>query len=301
MAISRRQAELILVGVTVIWGATFSVTKNGLSDASPLLYLGIRFISAWVLLSLLVPSLYRRINRENLKHGLFLGLLMFFGYGLQNMGLVHTTAGRSGFITYTFALYVPILQFLIIRQKPHKGNLAGLGVVTLGMILLAGPMGGSPNRGDLLSLLSAISFAFYIVFLDLLARKSDTWVLTALQFLVIGVLSLAAAPWVEDIHLTPSPGLFLGIAYLAVLGSVVAVSLMTRYQKVLTPTKAVLIYALEPVFSVIVATLFFAELFSLREGLGSAIILLGVFLSELWGIKKPGRATPAPLADAEKQ
>lgn len=286
VAVSRRQAELILVGVTVIWGGTFSVTKDGLGDASPLLFLGIRFLTAWVLLSLLVPSLFRRINRKNLKHGVFLGLLMFFGYGLQNMGLVHTTAGRSGFITYTFALYVPLLQFLIIRQMPHKGNLAGLAVVTLGMILLAGSIGGSLNRGDLLSLLSALSFAFYIVSLDLLTKKSDTWILTNLQFLVAGVLSLVIAPLVEDVHFVPSPRLFLGIAYLAVLGSVVAVSLMTRYQKYLSPTKAVLIYAMEPVFSVIVATLFFAEMFSIREGIGSAVILAGVFLSELWGQKK---------------
>lgn len=299
MADKTRRAELLLIFVTLIWGATFSVTKNGYSDASPLLYLGIRFLVAWIAVSLIGFGTFKKINRTNLRDGLILGILMFFGYGFQNLGLSYSTASRTGFITYSFALYVPLLQFLILKKKPHRGNLAGLGLVVIGMVLITGSLGGAVNRGDILTLFSAVAYAFFIVFLDLFSKRSDPAVLTNIQFLVIAALSLGTAPLVEEVYFTATPALFLGIAYLALLGSVVAISLMTRYQKELSPTKAVLIYALEPVFSVFIAVLLFRELFTIREGIGCAVILGGVLLSELWKERISGKKKPLLIDGGE--
>jgi len=283
---SQRRAEILLIIVTVIWGATFSVTKDGFQDASPLLYLGIRFMAAWIIFSLVRPGVFKKFNKTNIKHGLILGLFMFAGYGLQNLGLAQSSASRTGFINYTFALYVPFLQIFILHRRPQIQNLLGIGVVTIGMFFIANPFGGAFNPGDMLTLISAIAFAFYIVFLDRMAKVSDVDVLTSLQFLVIAVLSFVTAPFVEEVYFKFTPRLVIGIAYLAILGSVVAIFIMTKYQKELSPTKAVLIYALEPVFSVIIAILFFSENFSIQEGIGCGLIMVGVLGSELWSARK---------------
>ena len=119
-----------------------------------------------------------------------------------------------------------------------------------------------------------------------MAKVSDVDVLTSLQFLVIAVLSFVTAPFVEEVYFKFTPRLVIGIAYLAILGSVVAIFIMTKYQKELSPTKAVLIYALEPVFSVIIAILFFSENFSIQEGIGCGLIMVGVLGSELWSARK---------------
>ena len=157
---SQRRAEILLIIVTVIWGATFSVTKDGFQDASPLLYLGIRFMAAWIIFSLVRPGVFKKFNKTNIKHGLILGLFMFAGYGLQNLGLAQSSASRTGFINYTFALYVPFLQIFILHRRPQIQNLLGIGVVTIGMFFIANPFGGAFNPGDMLTLISAIAFAF---------------------------------------------------------------------------------------------------------------------------------------------
>ncbi|MBI9101508.1 MAG: EamA family transporter [Spirochaetales bacterium] len=278
---SGRKAELLLILTTLIWGGTFAVIKNGLSQASPLILMGFRFTLACLVFGIIFHRSLGRISRQVLRDGSILGLLMFISYSLQTLGLEHTTASRSGFITYSFALFTPPLQLLILKRKPALKNLIGLIVVFGGLFFISKPESGSFNKGDLMTLICAISLAFYVIYLDLMSKRSNTFMLTVIQFFICGGLSFLLAPFVEKPRLILSGSFIISILYLGILGSVVGIALMIRFQKELSPTKAVIIYGLEPLFSVMVAILFLTEQLSPVEWAGCALIFIGVLISEL--------------------
>ena len=278
------KAEFYLLMTTVIWGGTFAVTKSGLDDASPLLFLGIRCSVATVLFTAMFFNRIKKNIRGALKPGLLLGMMMFLGLGLQNVGLQYTTASRSGFLTFIYALFVPFLQVYFMKKRPQTGSIIGLIIVMGGLFLLTDPGKGGVRLGDILTLGCAIVYAFYIIFLDTKTRDNDVITLTVMQFGVAGVLSLLVSPLVETPFVKVTSNFLWAIAYLALLGTMLSTYVMTRYQKDTTPMRAVLIYAMEPIMAAVLAAMILNETFTRLEWVGAGLILSGVVLSEVWGI-----------------
>lgn len=290
------RAESLLVLTTLIWGGTFAVIKSALVDISPMMMVGIRFLLAAILSW---PILMRSRLKAEFSDGAqgftpkawlwgaAIGFVMLVGYAGQTIGLKYTTVARSGFINYTFALFVPFLQFFILGKRPDWGNLLGLVVVFLGLSFITeaisgGFMNGGINKGDLYSLLAALGYAFYIVLIDRAAKVIDPSVLTIIQMLLCGVFAIALVPFVETPVLVISWRLIGAMLYLILFGSVMALALMNWFQRRLTPLRAVLIYALEPVFAAIIGWLAFNSGMSSREMIGAALILGGIVVSDLW-------------------
>ena len=285
-----RKAEVSLVMITLIWGGTFVSIKTALNYTSPLMLMGLRFFSAFVFFSLFYKVRLKEYTPEVMKKGLLLGVLMFIGYGLQTIGLKYTTASRSGFITYFYALMTPFFQFLILKKKPFLGNLLGLVCAFYGLFLITGGMSrGAFNLGDSVTLLSAVGYSLYIVLLDRIGSDEDVRALTSLQLLVTSLLAFGLIPFFEDPVLTPSPVLWGNLLYLSLLGSVVAVYVMTRYQNAVTPTRAAILYSLEPVSSALLAVLILKDAFSLVQTGGAVLIIGGVLISEILEIKRTSR------------
>ncbi|WP_456450769.1 EamA family transporter, partial [Palaeococcus sp. (in: euryarchaeotes)] len=92
-----KRAELILLGITAIWGFTFPAMKVSLSYMSPILFLAYRFGIA----SSLMLLIFRRrvLKKEAFLEGALLGITLFFGHGFQIVGLKYTSASNSAFIT----------------------------------------------------------------------------------------------------------------------------------------------------------------------------------------------------------
>ena len=230
-------------------------------------------------------------------YGSLLGLLMFLGYGLQTIGLNFTSASRSGFITYFYALLTPFFQFLILKRKPFWGNLAGLSLAFAGLYLITGGMGkGELNLGDGITLLSAVAFSLYIVCLNLLSRNENSENLTTVQLLVTSILAVLLMPVFEEPFIIHSFVLWGNILFLSLLGSVVAVYVMTRYQNAVSPTRAAILYSLEPVFSAFLAVWILKEVFGSSQILGAVLILGGVLFSEVLEIRRStGEAVLNPV------
>lgn len=288
-------AELAILLATLIWGGTFLFIKQGLETIAPFRLNAVRFSLAALLMIVIFFRRFRKVSRRVVLQGFWLGCAMCLSYNLQTLGLVHTTASRSGFLTYTFSLYVPFLQFFILRRLPRAGNVLGLIVVVSGLTMMMFQDVSSSGRlqvGDVITLAGAAAFAVHIILLDALTREGDPVVLTTLQFVVTGVVSglltaiLGEAPTVWSWELGGS------ILYLTILGSMVALFLMTSYQHRITPVKAVILYALEPFFALVLAVLFIGERLSPSELAGCACIVLGILISELWPVLNKHR-TPS--------
>ena len=285
----RFTGEAVLIGVTVIWGATFSVTRGGLQFISPLLLIAIRFLGSFIIVAPVLALLGHKFWKALLP-GIILGLFLSVGDSLQTIGLQYTTAARSAFVTYLFAVFVPPLQRLVANRRLSPANLVGLGVVLAGTAILTRPWTtGGWNRGDMLTLGGAVAFAFFVVLVDRFSRRHDPLLFVPAEFAVGGLVALIAAfvtdaTGVESLQFVANRELLLAIGFLSLIGTVGALGIQTVVQARTTPIRATTIYALEPVFAAFFGRIILSERMAPVEIAGAAVIVFGVLLSQLWGV-----------------
>lgn len=275
------KAEAALLATTLIWGGTFAVVKLAMEDISPILLIAIRFVAA---AAIVLAFGYRRIfplPRPALQKGVLLGFFLFLGFLTQNIGLTITTASKSAFITGMMVLFVPMLQFVIERRAPKVGNVLGVAMVTVGLYFLTSPEGSSFNAGDALTLVCAILFAIYIVYLDVVSKETTTERLVFLQLASMAVFAVVALALFETPRFTVNAGSVVSMIYLTLLATLLTTLVQTRFQKDTTPTRAVVIFSIEPVIASAVAYLLLGEVLGALGMLGGALIIGGVLLSEL--------------------
>jgi drug/metabolite transporter (DMT)-like permease len=277
----RTKGEILLVLVTVIWGSTFVLTKVVLRDFSPFAYIVVRFLLASVLFGALFFQRLRSLNRAALRRGSILGLLLFIGFSFQTVGLQYTSASKSAFITGRLVVFTPLCQLLIERKRPSTGNFLGVVLVTLGLYLLTSPQGSGFNLGDGLTLVCAFCFAVYIVLLDVYARGNDPVHLTFLQFVSTAILGIAGIAFLEHPRISVTPESAGAVVFLTVMATIVALYIQTKYQSSTTPTRAALIFSLEPVIAAVVAYLALGERIGMLGIAGGSVILAGLLTSEM--------------------
>jgi drug/metabolite transporter (DMT)-like permease len=265
----------------VIWGGTFAVVKLGMEDFSPIALVAIRFVVAtFVLLALFHRRIFP-LPFTAIQKGSLLGLFLFLGFVAQNIGLTITTASKSAFVTGMMVLFVPMLQFVIERRAPKLGNILGVAVVSLGLWFLTSPAGSAFNIGDALTLVCAVLFAIYIVYLDVVSKEMTTHQLLFIQLSSMGIYSILAVLFFETPRLVFRTQSVLVLLYLTLLATLVTTWVQTRFQKDTTPTRAVVIFSVEPVIASGVAYLLLGESLGVLGILGGALIIAGVLISEL--------------------
>ncbi|MBI9070640.1 MAG: DMT family transporter [Melioribacteraceae bacterium] len=290
-------SEIILLSITLFWGGTFAIVKESLNDASALMFIAIRFSIAALILLILFYRQIKNIDKESLKHGFILGVFLFLGFALQTAGLKFTTATKSGFITGSLVVMIPIFQTVIEKRPPTLGAIFGTVFVFVGIVFLSSggnsffaifeELGANFNIGDLLSLFCAVAFALYIVFLDIYSYKHDFKILTFLQVAVTAGLAfvitfLFDVTNIEAIEINVTGNLIFGLLYTAIFASVMATMLQTKYQKNVTPTKAGIIFSFEPIFAAIFAFFLLSEKITNLGFIGCTLIFSGLLISELY-------------------
>jgi len=271
----------MLVLCTVVWGGTFPAVKYALDFASPWVIVAIRFLVAGGIFLVLHWQALRQLNRPTLLKGIALGACFFAGFGLQTIGLQYTTASRSAFLTETLVIFTPVLAFLLHRHAPGQATIAGIGIVIAGLYLLTSPAGlWEINRGDVITLVCAIAFSFYIIGVDKWSTPGTQGVLSTVQCFTVALLSLPLA-WAEGCRFAVNPPLVAAMAYLALPGTVLVIALQMRYQPQTTPARAGVIFALEPVFAMAYAVMLSLEALQYRAVIGATIVTAGVVWSEM--------------------
>ena len=281
----RIKAESLLVFVALIWGSTFVVVKEALEDASPLPFLAVRFTLAGVVLLLVMSR--GGVARSAVIPGLLLGVFLFGGYLLQTMGLVYTTPAKSAFITGFGVILVPLIQVFYgfrLRAAVVVGALAGL----FGIYFLVLPSGlAAVNRGDTLTLIGSLSFAVHIVLVGRFTRRYSFRDLAPLQIITAGMLAVVALPLDGSFKLHWTFALSGALLVTALLATAFAFSVQNWAQQFTPPAHTALIFALEPVFAALTSRLVMGEHLGNRVVLGSAMILAGMVISEVWGGSPP--------------
>lgn len=284
-------ADLLLLFVAFVWGATFVVIQDAVKVLEPFTFNGLRFLCAALFLLAWIACFYRtqlkKINRSLLKSGLIMGGWLFSGYALQTFGLLYTTSSKAGFLTGLNVVLVPLLAFLILKQKPKSTAVIGVLIAAIGLYLLTAGSAGGFNIGDLLEFLCAIAFGMHIVFTAKYASQFPALVLTLIQISTVGVCNAIAALLFENWgkSFTPSvvsgSGVWLAILFTALLATVIAYLAQTALQKYTAPTHVALIFTMEPVFAALTAYVWAGERLGSVALIGCLLIFVGMILSEI--------------------
>lgn len=288
------KSDALLLTTAIIWGFAFVAQRVGMDYVGPFTFNGIRFaIGSLSLLPLVILSRSQQAPSHNilppaglktiLLGGGALGLALFSGASLQQIGLVYTTAGKAGFITGLYVIIVPILG-LFWRQRPKVGTWIGAFLAAVGLYFLSVTQQFTIALGDLLVLIGAFFWAAHVLIIGWLSPRINPIKLAFSQYLVCSILSLITAALVEDISMRSISQAAIPILYGGLLSVGIAYTLQVIAQREAHPAHAAILLSMEAVFAAIGGWLILDEIIPARGLFGCGLMLAGMLLSQLWGL-----------------
>lgn len=277
----------MLLATAALWGTGFVAQRSAMEHMKPFLFNTLRyFIGAAILLPaghLMLRRLGVRWDWRVVRDGVILGSVLALAAGLQQVGIVTTTASRAGFITGLYVLMVPVFA-LPFGHRPTGGNLAGAVLAFLGMLLFAERGAGGSALGDWLVLGSTVAWALHVVLIGTMAPKRDPTALVGVQFVAAGLLSGIVVLVFEPIG-SVGPvgwrGAVLPVAYSGLFATAAAFTLQFMAQRDAPPTHATILLSSEALFAAVSAWLLLGERLGAFELAGGGLMLAGALVSQL--------------------
>jgi drug/metabolite transporter (DMT)-like permease len=249
------------------------VIKSAVEQVPPVTFVAWRFLLGAAVLALFALPRGKQIW----WHGTVAGVALFSGYAFQTAGLTETSASNSALITGLYVVITPFLAALFARRNPSWWSAGGAALSFAGLVLLTGAGGLSFERGDLLTLACAFSFALHIVALSRLARHHPVVPFTTVQLTVTTVLAFPAALLIEGPVQPPSS--VWGALLLTGLGASAGCFVLQIWaQTVVGATTAAVVLAAEPAFAVATAWVVLSERLTLAGWAGAGLILLAIYI-----------------------
>ena len=285
------RGSLCLLLATVIWGFAFIAQSVGMDKIGPFTF---QMVRCFLAVLFLVPcaflleckkggfreSVKRWKNPTLWKVGLICGCALFVATSLQQVGLVYTDAGKAGFLTAMYIVWVPVLG-MFLGQKPPFTIVFSVVMAVAGLYLLSCMGVTQINKGDLLLTGCALAFAVQITCIDRFAGELDGLRLNCVQALVVTVLSIPFVLFTETVDWANVLACWKPLCFAGILSMGVAYTLQVVGQRSLEPTTASLIMSLESVFAVLGGWWLLGETMTLWETIGCVLVFAAVILSQL--------------------
>lgn len=300
--------NIMLMLAAMIWGVSFVAQSVGVEKVGPFTFNGIRFVMGGLVLLPLILILGRssRSNAQNtssvtetvagsrfeeflgrpfttrrlILSGLISGTILGVASSLQQIGIMYTSPGKSGFITALYVVLVPVVS-LFLGRKSNILLWISVGMAVIGMYLLCLSETTTVNFGDFLTFLCAIGYTFHIISIDRLGSSVDGVRYSSVQFLTSGTLCIIVSLFTEKYVWADIIAVWIPLLYAGIMSCGVAFTLQVLGQKDNSPVVASLLCSLESVFSVIAAWLILGETLTFRELSGCLIMFGAIVLAQL--------------------
>jgi|TARA_B100001094_G_scaffold315740_1_gene356090 drug/metabolite transporter (DMT)-like permease len=284
---------------------TFIWMKQALTSAEVVLpdvdsrWVAMHFVAFRFLIGTVSTLVILRASRSGFKDpevwkgGFSLGLILILGFLIQMVGLTDVTPAVSAFLTSLYVVFTAIMGVALGRQRMTSFMIFGVLLATFGAGWISGPPRVEFGVGEWLTVISGFLFAMHIIVTDRVTRLVDpiqstgtmmiTVMVLAFGILVLDPLGYGGVGWFSNaVELMRSMDYVIPLALCGFFGSFVALAALMRYQKEITPVRAALVYAFEPVWAAVVSLILGLEgdpstwLF-----IGAGALLMGNLIIEL--------------------
>lgn len=280
--------HLIAILTVGIWGLTFISTKVLISHGiSPKEIFLLRFLIAYIGIWFISP---RKLFANNWKDELWLLLGGITGGSVyfltENMALEITLATNVAFIVCTAPLLTTIFSLLIYKKEKATRALIGGSLMALAGVALVVYNGSFVLKisplGDCLTLLAALSWAFYSLIMKKMTGRYNTIFITRKIFFY-GILTILPvflfSPWQVNLSLLVQPSILLNLLFLGVLASLVCFAVWNVVLKNLGTVRASNYIYLNPLFTLVGSVILLNEHLTVMALVGAGFILGGVYLA----------------------
>ena len=304
--------NLLLLLTAMIWGTAFVAQRVGMDSIEPITFNASRMALAAVMVGALAYVLRQKQKKEALRlalskqtlpageehiarnaegstapwrntltGGICCGLFLTAGSVFQQMGVVYTSAGKAGFITAMYMLFVPIINYILFKKKNSWLVWLAVFIGVGGMYLLCVKEDFTLTRGDMLVCICALMFSGHILCCDYFVKLANPIELVAIQFATASVVSAVIAFLTETPVWAGIVSAAVPIIYCGVVSGGIGYTLQIVAQKYTDPTVASLLMSLESVFAVIAGAVLLGEQMSSRELLGCVIMFAAIILVQV--------------------
>lgn len=278
--------NISLLLAALISGLSFVAQKLGMHYVGPFTFNTLRcFIGAFSLL----PAIFLFSTKQkcSIKGGFLAGIVLFIAFSINQYCMIYADAGKAGFITSLYILFVPVLA--IFFKHKLSPNVAGSILIALvGLYLLCAKGTMQFEIWDIFLLVSSFFFAMHILIVSYYSKKSDAIKLSVVQFLTAGILSLPFMPFEH-----PTMSLILAgwksILFIGILVTGVAYTLQIFGHKTTKPVLATLILSSEAIFAVFGGVLLLGETFKFNEIIGCIVMFIAIVISQIPNKSKGGK------------
>ncbi len=283
---SLRRQEIALIAVTAVWGSTFLLVHWAMQHSGPWFFVGIRFLIAGLISVVIFRRALRGMRWRDIGAGVAIGVMIHLGYGLQTVGLQTIDSSTSAFITAMYIPLVPLAQWAVFRKRPPAMAFVGAALAFLGLLFIAGPdaFALTLGSGEILTLVSTLPIAAEIILISVFAGRIDLGRITIVQLLTAGALGILTMPLVGE-GLPEFSWIWVGCAVGLGAASCIIQLTMNWAQKSVSPTRATIIYAGEPVWAAVIGRIA-GERLPLAALIGGALVVLGILASELTPVRR---------------
>jgi drug/metabolite transporter (DMT)-like permease len=284
------RADILMLIAAAVWGGAFVAQKASMQHIGPFLFTGIRFLTGGSLILAFLAwrhsrtspllSFYKLHVASGIRPGFVLGLALFGGATLQQIGVIWTSAGKGGFLTGLYVVIVPLLA-LIGGHRIGIGSWLGTILAAAGVYFISLTEQLVLEPGDGFVIAGAFLWALHVILVSRFTRDCEPVLLAALQFLCCGILSLTLALLFETFSLEAVRFAGWSLAYGSLMSVCIGYTLQVVAQKDAPPTHAAIILSMEAVFAALAGWWCLGEVMSDRATLGCILLFLGVIAAQL--------------------
>lgn len=272
--------EILLIVTAIIWGSGFVSSAIALEYYTPYQIMAGRFLIGALILSIIFFKRLKNLNKSTLIKGALLGLFLYIAFALQTVGLQFTTPSKNAFLTATNVVVVPFIGLLLYKRKIDIFELMGAILAVIGVAVLSLKFSSEVNIGDLLTLCSAILFAFHIFYTSKFVRNEDPILLTIVQMVVGAIAGFIVITLKGELSFSTETEGIINLLYLGVFSTTIGFLMQTVAQKYISETKAAIILSTEAFWGMAFSVLILSEVMTFKMIVGAVLIFCAILISE---------------------
>ena len=273
------QANFLIVLVALFWGSTYFLTKMAVAELELFNLTALRFGTAFIITALFFFKRIRNADRTVIKYSIILGVLAVIAVLSMTFGVQYTTASNAGFLISLSVVMIPLISVVVLKKRIKAKLLLSVILATIGIVCLTLNEQLTINKGDILCILCAASFAVQVLIMERIPKSVDSVAIGALQLGITAVVNFILSFFLENFTVPSDLKVWGVIVILGVFCTAFCYIIQIYALKNTSAIQAGIILSLEPVFSAIFAYIFLGELLSKQGYIGAILLFISVILA----------------------